>query len=145
MVLLLPFLCFPQRENHFLQRGENHPFLWQTDFVLRGQGTGSLLSYAGHGLLGGVLQVDGRSDGEPAAAEDALGLVDVGSWEGQGHSHCYGTGGCPRGKPNMTRRPVSPAQPNYDSLSAFYDADLATEINPNDKFIFLAFHLTVWH
>lgn len=49
-----------------------------------GQGKGSLLSHAGHGLLGGVFQVGGRSDGEPAAAKDALGLVDVGSWEGAG-------------------------------------------------------------
>lgn len=51
------------------------------------QGTGSLLGHAGHGLLGCVLQVHSRGDGEPAAAEDALGLVDVGSWERRGHSH----------------------------------------------------------
>lgn len=78
-----PFSFFPQWDNHFLHSDDkNITFSGKMDFFLQEVRTElSLLGHAGHRLLGCVLQVDGRSNGESTVIENVLGLVDIGSFQ----------------------------------------------------------------
>lgn len=71
---------FPAKDNHFLHSDDRTiPFDAKTAFFPGPRTQASLLGHAGHSLLGCILQVNGRSDGQPAVVENSLSLLDVGS------------------------------------------------------------------